>query len=76
MSVVFEEVGVAHDATFVPTKRLVRLYHDKMATVEQESVTALQELFLERSELFVQGDSAESLEIATRGLQVCVCRWG
>lgn len=69
-----EELGVAQEATLISTDKLVRAYQDKMAAVEKESVVALQELFLERSELFLQGDSAQTLERATKELEVG--HWG
>ena len=39
---VFEDLGVSHEASLVSQERLVKLFQDGMATVEQQCIYQLQ----------------------------------
>ena len=48
----------------------VRLYQEKMAAVEQKCIQELQELFLERTELFALTESTEVIQRVHEELKV------
>ena len=78
---VFNELGLSEEVSRIPEERLMKLYQDHMVHVEQECVSDVKELLLERSDLFAQLDAADVLgrvdqELAVSGGVRCVevCR--
>ena len=43
---------MASDAVHVPSDRLIKIYHDYMGNVEQQCLANLEELLLERHDIF------------------------
>lgn len=58
---VFNELGISEEVSRIPEERLMKLYQDHMVHVEQECVSDVKELLLERSDLFAQLDAADAL---------------
>ena len=52
MDQLWSDLGVASDAVHVPSDRLIKIYHDYMGSVEQECLANLEELLLERHDIF------------------------
>lgn len=52
MDQLWSDLGVASDAVHVPSDRLIKIYHDYMGNVEQECLANLEELLLERHDIF------------------------
>ena len=52
MDQLWSDLGVANDATHVHTDRLIKIYHDCMGSVEQQCLAELEELLLERHDIF------------------------
>ena len=49
-----------NDAKFVPQDRLIKIYHDYMGNVEQQCLVDLEELLLERHDIFDSNISNEA----------------
>ena len=58
---VFNELCIWKEVSCVPEQRLRKLYQDHMVHLEQECVSDVKELLLERSDLFTQVDVADVL---------------
>ena len=58
---VFNELCIWEEVSRVPEQRLRKLYQDHMVHLEQECVSDVKELLLERSDLFTQVDAADVL---------------
>ena len=52
MDQLWSDLGVAGDAIHVPPDRLIKIYHDYMGNVEQQCLANLEELLLERHDIF------------------------
>ena len=65
MDQLWSDLGVANDATHVPSDRLIKIYHDYMGNVEQQCLANLEELLLEHHNIFDPDVSSEA-EMITR----------
>ena len=52
MDQLWGDLGVASDAVHVPSDRLIKIYHEYMGNVEQQCIANLEELLLERHDIF------------------------
>ena len=52
MDQLWSDLGVAGNATHVPSDRLIKIYHDYMSNVEQQCLANVEELLLERHDIF------------------------
>ena len=52
MEQLWSDLGVAGDAVHVSSDRLLKIYRDCMMTVEQQCLADLEELLLERHDIF------------------------
>ena len=69
---VFNELGLSKEVEQVSKEWLKKLYQDHMVHIEQECIKNLQELLLERSDLFVQLNDADIFDRVDQELKVSV----